>query len=587
MNQRNSFLRKVIYGVLIAALLFPLSLLSAPATVDSAGGTLAQLRSENKLSQADLGEIDPASETIKLATLGLRGVAVQFLWNKAIHYKKVEDWTNLTATLEQLAKLQPNFITFWKYQSWNLSYNVSVEFDDYNDRYYWVRRGIQFMQDGVQYNRDSPALLWELGWMIGQKVGKADEKVQYRRLFKADEEFHPEDRPPAQRDNWLVAKEAYLESVAAVDERGADLGRKSPNLFYSSAPKALMSYAAAIEEEGLFGRAVAAWKQAGEEWADFGNYPIEHSTGKILVYNDLEYLQQRADEISQQLGSIVEGVEEQIIAEAREGLTKEQLEAYETPIGEREEEQFTLANEAKRALEVTPEKRAAKIAELKPEKEREAKELTAELLDTLQTIRYITSYKDTTNYEYWALRCEFEQSKEAIAARKLVFDAKRLYRDEADMIGSKKLYEQAFARWAEVFEKFPELKDPDGTTGDDVMYVIKDYARVLEQLDEQIPDDFPLWEIIRDFDSDGDFTMQLSERDQRVGVSVADPTAQFLQSALPEESESEPETADEQGAQSPEGQSTDAESPAGDEGPAEATVQESEAAAEEASDASS
>ena len=114
-------------------------------------------------------------------------MAVNLLWEKANYYKKVEDWTNLTATLEQLAKLQPNFITFWKFQAWNLTYNVSVEFDDYHDRYYYVRRGIQFLQEGEHYNTDNPQLLWDLGWFVGQKIGRADEYVQYRKLFKADD----------------------------------------------------------------------------------------------------------------------------------------------------------------------------------------------------------------------------------------------------------------------------------------------------------------------------------------------------------------------------------------------------------------
>ena len=82
----------------------------APATVTKEGerrpgGQLAELRNEYRLAQVNLGDVDPASETIKLATLGLRGVAVNLLWEKANYYKKVEDWTNLTATLEQLAKL--------------------------------------------------------------------------------------------------------------------------------------------------------------------------------------------------------------------------------------------------------------------------------------------------------------------------------------------------------------------------------------------------------------------------------------------------------------------------------------------------
>src|SRR5207247_2050468 len=101
-----------------------------------------------KLAQVNLGEVDPASEAIKLCTLGLRGVAVQLLWKEADKAKMKEDWTRLTALLEQLAKLQPNFITFWKFQAWNLTYNVSVEFDDYHDRYYYVRRGIEFLKEG-------------------------------------------------------------------------------------------------------------------------------------------------------------------------------------------------------------------------------------------------------------------------------------------------------------------------------------------------------------------------------------------------------------------------------------------------------
>ena len=96
-------------------------------------------------------------------------------------------WTNLTATLEQLAKLQPNFITFWQFQSWNLTYNVSVEFDDYHDRYYYVRRGIEFLRDGERYNVDHPRLLWDLGWFIGQKVGRADERVHHHGQYEQDQ----------------------------------------------------------------------------------------------------------------------------------------------------------------------------------------------------------------------------------------------------------------------------------------------------------------------------------------------------------------------------------------------------------------
>ena len=95
--------------VAIAVLLVPLSMLSQPADSSSPGGYLARLRTRDGLSQANLGEIDPTSETMRLASLGLKNIAVTLLWDRANHYKKVEDWTNLSATLEQMTKLQPNF----------------------------------------------------------------------------------------------------------------------------------------------------------------------------------------------------------------------------------------------------------------------------------------------------------------------------------------------------------------------------------------------------------------------------------------------------------------------------------------------
>lgn len=512
MNQRGSFYRKVAYGAIIAVLLAPLSLLSAPATVDSEGGALAQLRSEHRLGQADLGEIDPASETIKLATLGLRGLAVQLLWNNANDFKKKEDWTNLTATLEQLAKLQPNFITFWKFQSWNLSYNVSVEFDDYEDRYYWVRRGIQFLQQGARYNRDSPQLLWELGWVLGQKIGRSDEKVQYRRLFKADTEYHPEDRPPVQRDNWLRSKAWYEESVASVEERGQSIGKKSPIVFYSSPPKSQMNYAEAIGEDGLFDRSVAAWRVSEDEWLDFGARPLEHSTGVVLRYNELEELQERVDELDSKLQSLVGGVRETLLEEAREALPPEQLAAYETDPAERTEEQYDLAYKAEQALRITPQMIVERIASEAPEKQIEAERIAAELVTTKRKVGFIKAYKDTANYDYWLLRSQFEQSKAAVAARELIYRARQAFEEQANPVDAKQLYEEAFARWADVLEEFPELKNPDGTTGDDIMYMIYDYNKVLEQLDEEVAEDFPLWEVIERFDTEREFAAEVEER---------------------------------------------------------------------------
>src|SRR3954471_2935489 len=320
MSERASFYRKLVYLGAIVVLAFPIVYLSRPATTTTEGGTLAQLRKEYRLSPVNIGQIDPASETIKLATLGLRGVAVNWLWEKANDFKKREDWTSLTATLEQLAKLQPNFVTFWKFQAWNLSYNVSVEFDDYRDRYYYVRRGVQFLQEGERYNVGNPQLLWDLGWFIGQKIGRADEYVQYRNLFKKDDDFHSPDRAPDDRDNWLVGKEWYEKAIDSVDNKGRSLGRKSPRDFYSSPAKSQMNYAEAIEEEGFFEKARRAWIKSAEEWRQFGTVFIEHSTGVRLQLGSQARLEKEVAELRAKLEALAPGTRDKLIAAKRDAL---------------------------------------------------------------------------------------------------------------------------------------------------------------------------------------------------------------------------------------------------------------------------
>ena len=105
MNRNNPFVRKVVYISAIMLLLFPLFVLGQPASTTSSGGKLSQLRESYGLSHAQLGEIDPVSVSMQLATFGMRGVAVNILWDKAAHYHKTEDFDNLSATLNRVSTL--------------------------------------------------------------------------------------------------------------------------------------------------------------------------------------------------------------------------------------------------------------------------------------------------------------------------------------------------------------------------------------------------------------------------------------------------------------------------------------------------
>jgi hypothetical protein len=552
MSDRTSFYRKISYAAVIVALCFVLGWLSAPATTTRAGGRLAQLRNEYKLAQVDLGEVDPASETIKLATLGLRGIAVNLLWNKANHYKKVEDWTSLTATLEQLAKLQPNFITFWKFQAWNLSYNVSVEFDDYKDRYYYVRRGIEFLTDGERYNSDNPVLLWDLGWFVGQKIGRADEHEQYRRLFKADDEFHPADRTLEERDNWLVGKQWYLDAIDSVDVKGFSLGRKSPRDFYSSPAKSTMNYAEAIEKEGLFDKARRAWIRASEEWREFGNTVIEHSFGEKLQLGTQPQLEKEVADLTTRFDAMLPGVRDMVLTEKRASLTDDERRILDTPEEQRSPEDATKAYEISGKLEVTERDVAQRIGREQPAKEKEALQLANLLERRKLVLQYTKNYKRDANYDYWQTRCDFEQTDNAITARRLMFEANNAFK-EADLVTAQKLYKEGFDKWRLVIDEFPSILDDEASTGEDILDYVKQYRKVLDQLDERLGDDFPLWEVIENFDVEQDFTDEIQERRQRQGgtTDAADDEASKEPSATSEQSGETSEAPDEPQTEAP------------------------------------
>jgi len=514
-HKKKSFYRKLAYGVGIAVLLYPLALLSSPATVVNPGGTLSQMRAENGLSQANLGEIDPASETMKLATLGLRGLAVNLLWSKANDYKKREDWTNLTATLEQLALLQPNFITFWKYQSWNVAYNVSVQFDDYRDRYYYVREGIEFLEQGVAKNRENrqiPQLLWDLGWFVGQKIGKADEAIQYRRLFRNDDEYHGDEPPPGsdERDNWLVSKVEYENAVSAIRDRGKSLGKKSEKIVYSSPAKSQMSYGEAIENEGEFSKGQNAWVVASDDWRDFGDLWIEHSTGRRLQLGHADQLSESIDERVDQLDNLIPGLREQLIEKKREALTPEELAALDKPKEERGDQEHQLAYKANQAVEVLDIELVEAIAKQKPELRKEASLLAAWLANKRVDLIFTERYKSDSNFDYWKLRAEFEQTDTAVEARRNIFEGNQAFTEDQDAEKAMQLYEKGFAKWREVLDTYPALLDTDGTTGDDLLVYIVDYRKVLRSVDEEIPDDFALWDIIENFDLEQQFEEEIA-----------------------------------------------------------------------------
>ena len=479
--------------VAIAVLLVPLSMLSQPADSSSPGGYLARLRTRDGLSQANLGEIDPTSETMRLASLGLKNIAVTLLWDRANHYKKVEDWTNLSATLEQMTKLQPNFYSIWDFQAHNLSYNISVEFDDYHDRYAWVMKGIEFLRQGIALNLREPRLLGRMGWFIGQKIGRADEKKQYRRLFKADDDFHERDRPGRtlpERDNWLVAREKYLAAQQLADS-GAPLNT-TPLIFHSEPMMTAINHARAQAEDGVFGDTGRdAWRLGGDEMRRYSVREIP-TTWEVPIRLGLKEAElARADRLAKELEELLAGKFQALEERKRESLSAEQRAALAVPAMDRSEEQQQTAAAAEAALKVTwPLVAREAPADVKAK----AQELARQFVEANETAEIIGRYRDIVNFDFWRATCEAEVTDEMLTAREATWRAERDF-ENARLQAAKKAYEEAFAAWRRVLDSSEVLRQ-DSLTGDDIKELVDRYRKVLEQLDEPFPKPFILQDVI-------------------------------------------------------------------------------------------
>jgi hypothetical protein len=512
MNQ--SFVRKIVYLVLLVALLFPMAWIGSPATRNDDGGKLAQLRKENRLGQADLGAIDPASETIRMATLGLRNIAVNMLWTKANEYKKVEDWTAFQATLNQIAKLQPYFVKVWQYQAWNLTYNVSVELDDVRDRFYYVKQGINYLKEGIQHLRDNPTLLDDLGWFTGNKVGSADEHTLYRRMFQLDPELHSDDTPQADRDNWLVSKDWYELAISAIDDKKQPLGMKNPVTFFDSPARSEMSFAEAIQEEGVQqSRWKSAWQEGGRLWRDYGNRDMRATQGFLIRLADQEKYEAEAKELRSELDAMSPGLQEKLRREAEQSLSPRQAALLAAPPASPSAEETELSQQASEALDVTVSELATSIGKDEPAKAAAARKLANRIDDATARANAISIDRDVANYEYWTARCDIEQSDEALEARNLAHDAQAAFK-EADLQRARELYEQSFTLWKAALEKFPTMK-PDSTFGDDLMEFVDDYRQVLDQLDLRLSDkgvseNFALWVVVEANDNERKYSEEIA-----------------------------------------------------------------------------
>jgi hypothetical protein len=253
-----------------------------------------------------------------------------------------------------------------------------------------------------------------------------------------------------------------------------------------------IQYADALEDEGTFGRAAQEWSEAYDEFHRYGDRLIPTSAGDLIELNKEEEYNKLVEQTMQELDALKPGLRDEIYQERLAELTPEEREARDTPIIDRTREQHDLVYESDQKLKVTHRDVAKRIYGENREK---AYELAEKAAEYERLARFINSYKNIVNYDYWKLRCEVEKTPEMVEARRAIFEGDQLYR-EAKPSAARERYEQGLLGWRKMIDKYPGLLEDEIETGDDLMDVIKRYRKILRQNNEELPEDFILNDVI-------------------------------------------------------------------------------------------
>jgi hypothetical protein len=434
---------------------------------------LNQVKTEKDLGEATIGQVDTGSFMLKLALLGgARGIAANVLWTHAIDLQKVQEWDRLETTVDLITKLQPHFLAVWTFQSWNLAYNVSVEWDAPEDKYLWIKRGIQFAQDGVEKNRRSPDLIWDVASIYYHKLGFSDESIILRRLFRDDEDEKFKTDPVervVRNDNFLLSKGWFVKAVRLVDGGESRLtsdiealpnyvdpppqrkGRPGDLSFRSMPAHAQTRYAAGLEKQSVMGVpatfgevARSEWAKALEEWLVFGRKTY-------MSHNQLE-IQGRLLNQPIQIDDV-----------------------------SRADQLKKLANDTQYW---------ARLLNLPNVTMDEASALTR------NKIYWTGRWADQSNYPYWTSRSRAEMEPQGVQARQFFYEGTKAYKS-ADYPEAAKRFKEGLALWDKLLARHPLYRD-DSLNKKDTGLIVRRYIRVLTSLNEPVPDDLPFKELLQE-----------------------------------------------------------------------------------------
>jgi len=132
-------------------------------------------RDRDKLGLTRIAPLENAPPVLAFTTValgGFRGLISNALWIRANDLQDQDKFFEMAQLADWITKLEPHFVQVWLVQAWNMAYNISVKFKDFDDRWRWVRKGIVLLRDdGLRFNPNETLIYRELAWFFQHKMG--------------------------------------------------------------------------------------------------------------------------------------------------------------------------------------------------------------------------------------------------------------------------------------------------------------------------------------------------------------------------------------------------------------------------------
>lgn len=137
-------------------------------------GRMNAIRYNDKLTDVDpLENAPPMVAFTSVALGGFRGLAADLLWLRSNAMQEEGKYFEMVQLAEWIIKLQPRNTSSHAFLAWNMAYNISVTFTSFEDRWRWVKRGIELIRDeGLDLNPGDPELFRQLAWIYQHKMGQ-------------------------------------------------------------------------------------------------------------------------------------------------------------------------------------------------------------------------------------------------------------------------------------------------------------------------------------------------------------------------------------------------------------------------------